>query len=331
MINKMRILRKNLNSGFTLVELMVVVAVIAVLVAIAVPIFSGSAERVKDNTDLANLRILNGVTTVYRSTIGDNDPFSSSEDSEALMELLVPDFIAEEPRPQQEEIQFSWNLAEQRWTIDQKSSEGEPGVPGGENGDGNNELPASPETEETDEQAVGYYTIGSAEDNLKLVRHSGIQQLVGPYTGTATDITIPATLNGVVIDGIWQHAFRVHYGSTKEKLKSVSFADDSQIKIIGGQAFINNLLTDISLPESLETIGDRAFRSNQFTEITFPDKTKSIGEKAFELNPNLNKITIGVDVTIGNDAFGSNNFFRDAYELGGAGTYLYIDGVWVKQ
>jgi prepilin-type N-terminal cleavage/methylation domain-containing protein len=50
------------NSGFTLVELMVVVAVIGVLVAIAVPIYTSNTESAKIATDQANLKILNSVT-----------------------------------------------------------------------------------------------------------------------------------------------------------------------------------------------------------------------------------------------------------------------------
>lgn len=44
------------KSGFTLAELLIVVAVIAVLVAIAIPIFQDQLERSREAVDLANLR-----------------------------------------------------------------------------------------------------------------------------------------------------------------------------------------------------------------------------------------------------------------------------------
>ena len=44
------------NKGFTLAELLIVVAIIAVLVAISIPIFTTKLERSREATDLANLR-----------------------------------------------------------------------------------------------------------------------------------------------------------------------------------------------------------------------------------------------------------------------------------
>ena len=48
-------MKKN-NRGFTLAELLIVVAIIAVLVAIAIPVFTGQLEKAREATDLANIR-----------------------------------------------------------------------------------------------------------------------------------------------------------------------------------------------------------------------------------------------------------------------------------
>ena len=48
-------MKKN-NKGFTLAELLIVVAIIAVLVAIAIPVFTGQLEKAREATDAANIR-----------------------------------------------------------------------------------------------------------------------------------------------------------------------------------------------------------------------------------------------------------------------------------
>lgn len=47
---------KNNRKGFTLAELLIVVAIIAVLVAIAIPVFTGQLEKAREATDAANIR-----------------------------------------------------------------------------------------------------------------------------------------------------------------------------------------------------------------------------------------------------------------------------------
>ncbi len=47
---------KNSEAGFTLAELLIVIAIIGVLVAISIPIFSSQLHKAKVAADLANLR-----------------------------------------------------------------------------------------------------------------------------------------------------------------------------------------------------------------------------------------------------------------------------------
>lgn len=49
-------MKKTNKKGFTLAELLVVVAIIAVLVAIAIPIFTSQLEKAREATDVANIR-----------------------------------------------------------------------------------------------------------------------------------------------------------------------------------------------------------------------------------------------------------------------------------
>ena len=55
---------KKLNKkGFTLIEMLVVIAIIAVLVAIIIPVVSNSTTKAKAATDAANLRSAKAVIT----------------------------------------------------------------------------------------------------------------------------------------------------------------------------------------------------------------------------------------------------------------------------
>ena len=58
-------MKKNNNKGFTLAELLIVVAIIAVLVAIAIPVFTTQLEKAREATDKANVR------SAYASVMSD--------------------------------------------------------------------------------------------------------------------------------------------------------------------------------------------------------------------------------------------------------------------
>ena len=48
--------KMNNKHGFTLAELLIVVAIIAFMVAIAIPIFTSQLEKARESTDAANIR-----------------------------------------------------------------------------------------------------------------------------------------------------------------------------------------------------------------------------------------------------------------------------------
>ena len=60
------------KSGFTLVELLIVVAIVAVLTGVAIPVFTSQLERSRQATDLANLRSAYADATVQAIT-SDNE------------------------------------------------------------------------------------------------------------------------------------------------------------------------------------------------------------------------------------------------------------------
>lgn len=52
------------DGGFTLVEMLIVVAIIAILVAISIPMISANLEKARENTDAANERAAIGAAII---------------------------------------------------------------------------------------------------------------------------------------------------------------------------------------------------------------------------------------------------------------------------
>ena len=64
-------MKKLMNKkGFTLMEMLIVVAIIVILVAIAIPTFSSSLDDAKAATDAANLRGAKGIAEIADMTVG---------------------------------------------------------------------------------------------------------------------------------------------------------------------------------------------------------------------------------------------------------------------
>lgn len=260
-------LKKN-NNGFTLVELMVVIAILGIISTLAIMQFISIGEETKLTVDIANVRSLNSVTITFQASMPETDPFlDSSKNASYLMNFLLENkFIKNIIVAESKDVRIAWDFGSTLWVLDS----------------GDNFL---------------------MDGQVEIGGWSGILgRIDGTYTGDSKDIVIPYSLEGITVVDIYSDVFN---GSG---LTTLAFAEDSEIVRIFPRAFKNNSLTEVVLPDSLENISYGAF-----------------------LNNDIRKVTIGSDVILQSDVFQNDNTFRDAYYIYGAGTYLYVDGAWVKE
>lgn len=67
------------QGGFTLVEMLIVVAIIAILIAISIPLINNALERAREGTDAANERSFKAellICYLSETVTGTGDPFS---------------------------------------------------------------------------------------------------------------------------------------------------------------------------------------------------------------------------------------------------------------
>ena len=82
-------MKKLMNKkGFTLMEMIIVVAIIVILVAIAIPTFSSSLDDAKKATDDANLRGAKGIAEVADMTAGGWESIIGTMDDTIKYELV---------------------------------------------------------------------------------------------------------------------------------------------------------------------------------------------------------------------------------------------------
>ena len=77
------------EKGFTLIELMVVVLIIGILVAIAIPVFSNTATTARLRACEANLRTIDGSISQYQAEFN-TDPANVGE-------LVTAEFLRASP------------------------------------------------------------------------------------------------------------------------------------------------------------------------------------------------------------------------------------------
>ena len=136
-----------------------------------------------------------------------------------------------------------------------------------------------------------------------------------------TEVTIPGSVTSIGERAFWVEA------SPEDGLTSLTFVDQGELKFIGDKAFMNNKLTEVTIPSSVTRIENDAFQANELTEVTFSTSSEltHINEGVFKQNK-LTSVTIPGRVdSIGNSAFSANHQLT---QVTLPGSVTWID-IWV--
>ncbi len=79
-------MKKNNRKGFTIVELVIVIAVIAILAGVLIPTFSGVVKKAKENAALQEAK--NEYTNVYAIALS-NDGIIDTKDTDTTANITV--------------------------------------------------------------------------------------------------------------------------------------------------------------------------------------------------------------------------------------------------
>ena len=94
-----KLMKKKNQKGFTLMEMLIVVAIIAVLVAIMIPTVTNQLEKARQTADLANIRaayaeaMVNSLTSADGEGAADEFKLTKTDGDFAKITSGVPDYL----------------------------------------------------------------------------------------------------------------------------------------------------------------------------------------------------------------------------------------------
>jgi len=104
----------NAKKGFTLIEIMIVVAIIAILAAIAIPNFVQYRQTAQENSCVANIKMLNSATEAWR--IKENKANDATPTKADLWKADGTGYAKTWPTCGLKSDEYSWNSDSNSWT-----------------------------------------------------------------------------------------------------------------------------------------------------------------------------------------------------------------------
>jgi prepilin-type N-terminal cleavage/methylation domain-containing protein len=112
------------NKGFTLIELIIVIAILAILSMTLIPSIFNYTDGAKTSVDLNNASLLNSLTMVYKlnEDITSDDVFEGlTSDAERMQTLITAGLLEEAIEPMQDDYTFAWDIIKQSWIYADRS------------------------------------------------------------------------------------------------------------------------------------------------------------------------------------------------------------------
>jgi len=263
--------KRHLQSGFTIVELLIVVVVIAILAAITIVSYNGISQRSKESLIKSELHGAGSKIALYKAEHNRfPNALSVAGFSESLDDGTTLEYIYSSTN-----FCLTGRLTSNTATVFHINNDGT--VKTGEcalasTAEACFAHDASP-SQPTMRRITDYYTHES-------------NNIANP--ACPREVIIPSTLGGAGVHSVGTYAFDAK-GLTAVTLPY-------SMKIIDHYAFQNNALTEINIPSSITTLGLSSFRGNQLTSLIIPSSITSLTANVFRANQ-LTSITIPRSVT----------------------------------
>ncbi len=204
------------KKGFTLVELVIVVAVIAVLSAILIPTIGCFVEQAKETNDMATVRLLNAALLEDEAS---NDKPATMTD--ALAAMASKGYDIEKLTPRSTGCDILWDSENNRFALYKD------GIPMDSSTSATDKVNLWKIVDDTSELASGEYSyylkgnsisgdIGTIKTGLDVGKNTGITAIRYANTVTAQTVTIRTNSYSTVLNIQGPQDIVKHYGLVKE-------------------------------------------------------------------------------------------------------------------